>query len=202
MISIIIPTRNKDDINPTLLTELRSQCEKEDEIIIIEGNSRGKQLNTGAKDAQNSILFFCHDDSEVPKGTLTLIRRHGTRESYCGAFSLKFASTSLLMRWLGVITTIRSILTRTPYGDQGLFLSKRTFTAIGGFPNSSFLEDIEFINRAKRQKVTIEIHSKAIKTSPKRYEKNGIFRQVFINRLVILGHLLGVDKKALKKLYR
>ena len=47
--------------------------------------------------------------------------------------------------WLGPLVhlaDIRSRVARHPYGDQGIFVRRRTFEALGGYPEQPLMEDL------------------------------------------------------------
>jgi uncharacterized protein len=47
-----------------------------------------------------------------------------------------------LIEWA---TQLRSGFLHWPYGDQGLFMEKKIFQEIGGFPILPIMEDFEFV---------------------------------------------------------
>lgn len=90
---------------------------------------------------------------------------------------------------------------RTPYGDQGLFMSKENFERIGGFKNMSFLEDYDMVRRISREG-TIGIAKSSVMTSGRRWETLGVVRTTVLNQLVIAGYHIGFPSEHLRAWYR
>lgn len=90
---------------------------------------------------------------------------------------------------------------RTPYGDQGLFMSKENFERIGGFKRMPFLEDYDIVRRIGREG-TIGIAKSPVLTSGRRWERLGVVRTTILNQLVIAGYHLGFPVEHLRAWYR
>ena len=79
-----------------------------------------------------------------------------------------------------------------PYGDQGIFVRRTTFEAVGGFPEVRFLEDLLLVRRLARISRP-QILIGPIHTSARRWQANGIVRQTARNWLLLAAHRLGVS---------
>ena len=89
-------------------------------------------MNEGAAHATGDILVFLHADTLLPPKTLFLIQIALENKRYVGgAFSHQFQSQTPFFRMLSALATLRSQITRAPYGDQVHFLRKSYFDAIG-----------------------------------------------------------------------
>jgi hypothetical protein len=118
-----------------------------------------------------------------------------------GAFHFKTDLDSKLMRLYELGTNIRSKYFRLPYGDQGLFLRKPTFEAIGGFQDVPVAEDLFFVRQASTLGKTKIAPGYTI-TSARRWESLGYTRTWMINQAILLGCSLGISPKTLVKIYK
>jgi len=129
---------------------------------------RANCLNVGAAKAKADgaeIYFFLHGDTLPPRGfghTLRAIL--STPGTSVGAFRIQTTIPSDLPRgavrgWLlqsfvlaaNWLNNLRSVWMETPYGDQGLFVTRATFEAIGGFPPVPLMEDPAFVWSARQR---------------------------------------------------
>lgn len=163
---------------------------------VIEGATcRATALNRGASIARGDVLLFLHADSKLPSAFDTLIHRALAHPGVVGgAFDFNWAShpksrgvSRELLRMVRLINRIRFRWTGNFYGDQGLFVRRAVFDALGGFPEVKLMEDIQFARRLKRAGKTA-ILSPAIKTSPRRFLVRGVVRQFALDL-----RLLGLD---------
>ena len=105
------------------------------------------------------------------------------------------------MRFIETLVNWRSRFLSLPYGDQALFLRQKTFSAIGGFPNLPIMEDFELVKKLKNRGKIAIIPAKVI-TSPRRWQKLGVFKTTVINQLIILGYYLGISPIKLQGFYQ
>jgi rSAM/selenodomain-associated transferase 2 len=221
MTSIIIPALNEaGNIRKTLAWLERLEGEKE--VIVVDGGSadrtieevnqypevylevekiagRARQMNAGAKLAKGDFLFFLHADSLPHPQSIPAIERSLEKESISGGcFQLKFDAPQgsfRILEWWG-----RRNIAALTYGDQGLFLRKKTFEVLGGFPDIPIMEDYELASRLRKKGRFIK-YPLPITTSPRRFLKSGIWRQQTRNILIALAYFAGVSPLRLKKWY-
>jgi hypothetical protein len=93
-------------------------------------------------------------------------------------------------------------MTRIPYGDQTIFVRKSDFLALGGFRDIPIMEDVEFMRRIKKRQGKICIIGKAVRTSPRRWEREGIVYTTLRNWLILSLYFLGVRPEKLIRFYR
>jgi hypothetical protein len=87
-----------------------------------------------------------------------------------------------------------------PYGDQGLFLTKKTFLGNGGFPQLKFMEDFEFVSQlSKKGKIDILV-TPAI-TSGRRWKKLGLLKTTIVNQCIVTAYMIGVKPDTLYNIY-
>jgi hypothetical protein len=64
------------------------------------------------------------------------------------------------------------------------------------------MEDVEIMRRIKKRGGRITIINKAVTTSPRRWEKEGIFRCTLRNWLLISLYRAGVSPERLSRFYK
>ena len=152
-ISVIIPTLNEETCLGETLAHLRGL--NPHEIIVADGGStdstltlaqdadhvvngprgRAAQMNGGAAHATGDALLFLHADCLLESGALRSIEKILPRRSrVAGCFRMKVQATGFLYRMIDLCATARVGLTGIIYGDQGLFLTRKVWDDVGGFP--------------------------------------------------------------------
>ena len=224
-VSIIIPVFNEEKIINTLISDLRLKLINSDhEIIVSDGDPKGStikrikdrdiikiisrkgrsaQMNNGALKASKNVLLFLHADSILPKDFLSSVKNVIIDKNACaGAFDLKIDSCSFPLKIIEKSASLRSRITKIPYGDQGIFIRKDIFDDLKGFSDIALMEDIDLMLRLKRKKYKIEITRQKIKTSSRRWEKEGIVYCTLRNLILSTLFYLGVDPSKLAEFYR
>jgi rSAM/selenodomain-associated transferase 2 len=165
---------------------------------------RGVQLNAGAKAAGGSLLFFLHADTRIDQKGMDLMigacQNHGT-PFFWGAFDLRIDSKKKVFRMIEKIASVRSRITKLPYGDQGIFMSRQLFEEIRGFPDVPLMEDVGIMKKIKRKAIPPVFLPHTICTSARRWENQGILFTTLRNWLLICLYLLGVPPRVLTKYY-
>ncbi len=171
--------------------------------VRVTGTARGRasQMNHGAALARGDILWFLHADSRPPVHAVQVIR-HTLWDPAVTAGAFRFAIDSARWRYrlieLGV--RVRSEWLKVPYGDQGFFLRRSTFEALGGFPPVPIMEDLYFLRKLRRRGA-ITVVNIPLPTSARRWERLGIWRTTVGNwKIVSLGRL-GVSPTRLARLW-
>ncbi len=164
---------------------------------------RGTQMNAGAKISQGKVLLFLHADTDLPDQALPQIMQTCKQDSIAGgAFDLAIASPRWSLKLIGKVASLRSRLTRIPYGDQAIFIRKDVFEQVQGYPDIPLMEDVALMQDLKQQGYSIHILSNAVQVSARRWEKEGILHCTFRNWSLILLYFLGVAPKTLARWYR
>lgn len=210
-VSVIIPTLNEAAHLPKTLRHVSAA--KPHEIIIADGGStdvsldiateasarivhsergRGVQMNAGASTATGELLFFLHADTLPPPGYPDAIRetlRHPQNIAGAFRFSLREPRPAGAA-FIENFTEWRNKWRPLPYGDQGIFIRRPAFEALGQFPKWPMLEDIEFIRHARRHGRII-IHPAAVRTSARRWQQHGTMRTFLRHQMILLGYYAG-----------
>jgi len=223
--SVIVPVINESEVINHTLNHLETRKEDYDiEIIVVDGDpqgttirsirsgtvittvsekGRGTQLNAGALYATGDILLFLHADTRLPRNAFQSIdtaMQHNTIVG--GAFDLRIDSHRTAYRFIDKVASLRSRITRIPYGDQAIFLRRSHFFSYGGYARIPLMEDVELMQRIKNSHNKIYIIGKPVCTSPRRWEKEGIVRGTLRNWLLITLYLMGVAPETLIRFYR
>ncbi len=164
---------------------------------------RGRQMNVGAAAASGSILLFLHCDTALPERGLEKILSTMKNESCdAGAFDLLINAKGFFYRLIEKTVSLRSRLTKIPYGDQGIFIRKDFFFGIGKFKEIPIMEDVEIMQRIKKYKGNLNFIDDHVLTSPRRWEKEGKVYGTLRNWTMITLYLLGVSPEKLAKRYK
>ena len=221
-ISIIIPVFRETGMIHRTLGDLGRPAETE--IIVADGDSRGKtlrgihrsdiirvvsrkgrgiQMNAGARHATGKILLFLHADTRLPPEGLNRVRTALADSAVVGgAFDLGIDSKRPVFRILEWTASCRSRLTRVPYGDQAIFIRKHFFQEIGGFREIPIMEDVDLMRRIKRTGQPIVFLDARVCTSARRWENEGIIRGTVRNWFLVLLFLAGAAPDRLARYYR
>jgi ABC-type multidrug transport system ATPase subunit len=121
-------------VDPALLRVRERHRRRGDVIWVESAPGRGIQLNAGAARATGEWLWFVHADSRPPRAWLAAFRSLGGADGVVGgAFAFALDSPAWQARLLERAVALRVRWFNLPYGDQGLFVRRRTFQSLGGF---------------------------------------------------------------------
>ena len=168
--------------------------------VVQTATGRAVQMNSGAGLARGDWLLFLHADSRVPDGWLDALEKAAAAGTVGGWFRFALDDPSWQARLIERGVALRIKLFRLPYGDQGLFVRRQTFAAIGGYRDMPLMEDVDFVRRLTRAGEVAEIPL-PIATSARRWKRDGWFRRSARN-LTLLGlYFCGVSPERLAKWY-
>ena len=118
---------------------------------VLSARGRGSQLNRGANAASGEILLFHHADTILPPDAFDRIAKLlSDRAIAGGAFDLRIDSPHPVFRLIERVASLRSRLTRIPYGDQAIFLRRDCFRILGGFREIPLMEDVDLMRRLRK----------------------------------------------------
>lgn len=160
---------------------------------------RARQMNAGAARSTGEVLVFLHADCSLPARAFEAMERVLARGSRAGAFDLGIRSGRFSLRLIARAASLRSRITRVPYGDQALFMERRVFEALGGYADIPILEDVDLMVRARRAGVRVGFAQGRCTASPRRWEAEGVWRRTFANWSIIARYLLGASPERLAR---
>lgn len=223
LLTVIIPTLNEADNLTALLLDLQEQKNIDLEVIVADGGSRdstcdiaagfsvqivrshcgrGTQMNAAALCATGDYFLFLHadsrlDDHELLSHALLTLHMHATEDNrIAGHFPLQFMRTTQRNAMAYRYAEEKSAFNRvnTTNGDQGFLLAREFFNELGGFDESlPFLEDQRLAEkiRAQGRWITLPGH---LKTSARRFEREGIHRRYILMSIMMGLHNIGVEE--------
>ena len=222
LVSIVVPVRDDSAALSDLLQQLPPpgnveiivsaagdasgfapiRCARPDVIWLNGPPGRGLQLNAGAARAQGEWLWFLHADSVLPDGWLTAfesVRALGA-DIVGGSFRFALTSSAWQARVIERAVAGRVRWLDLPYGDQGIFVRRAVFVSMNGFAPLPLLEDVEFVGRLKRRGRLRHL-SLQLRTSARRWERDGWWRRSAGNLVIFALYCLGVSPRWLARRY-
>lgn len=217
-IAVIVPCLNEEAVLRPTLEAIAAQ-DHPHEIIIVDGGStdatlrvakpygrvlrasrgRASQMNAGAAAAASDVLVFLHADTLLPNGALKTIRQTLNDPSVeAGAFRLRFDRPTPLLRFYSFCTRFR--IARLCFGDRGLFVRRRVFDEVGGFPSVPMFEDVELVRILSERSGFVFLED-SVTTSARRFRAAGSLRQQALNACLWLSYLAGADLHRLTDYY-
>jgi len=224
-LSVIVPVLDEQEQINACLDHLRRQGLRDRrEIIVVDGDPHGgtialirdpevvrltgdrgraRQMNVGASVARGEILLFLHADTRLPNGALEKISSvMAAGECVAGAFDLGIDSDRWILRHIAFRASVRSRISRIPYGDQAIFIDRDCFERLGGFADMPIMEDVDLMRRIKRSGQKIHIFRDKVLTSPRRWEAEGPLYTTLRNQILMFCYYLGARPETLVRFYK
>lgn len=219
-LSMIIPTLDSADGIAQCLAALRPA---KDEVLVVDGGSkdgtralaesgaarivdsdagRGAQLIAGAEAARGKWLLFLHADTTLSAGWWGAAKEFmSAAGSHNRAAFFRYAldDAGPAARRLEALVDWRCRFLGLPYGDQGLLISRRLYDKLGGYRPMPLMEDVDFIRRIGRRRLT-RLDGDAV-TSAARYLREGYLRRPLRNIACLALYFIGLSPRALVRLY-
>ncbi|MCW8906402.1 MAG: TIGR04283 family arsenosugar biosynthesis glycosyltransferase [Sedimenticola sp.] len=221
-LSIIIPTLNEAAGIEGLLRSLQPLRMKGGELILVDGGSRDNtvtlaeplvdqvhesppgralQMNAGARRASGEVLWFLHADClATPGHGEAIIASLRNTSAAWGRFDVTLSGSHPLFRVIGFLMNQRSRLTGIATGDQGIFVRRSLFEALGGFAEIPLMEDLQLSSRLRRHGPPLCLRQRLV-TSSRRWEEAGIVRTILLMWRLRLAYFLGADPYRLARRY-
>ena len=222
-LSIIIPVLNEAGRIADALVALQPLRERGAEIVVVDGAStdttaelaargadvviraprgRASQQNAGAQRALGDTFLFLHSDTQLPLNADRLIADAlDDSAAQWGRFDVRFDTDQPMLRVVATLMNARSRLTGIATGDQCLFVLRSAFEAVGGFPEVALMEDVAFSKLLRRHSAPRCLRNK-VTTSARRWQKNGVWRTIFLMWGLRLAYAIGVSPTRLARWYR
>lgn len=220
-VSVIIPVLNEEKTILSLLQDLQSCRQEGHELIVVDGGSkdqtmliarelsdkvisaskgRAMQMNAGAAQAKNEILWFLHSDTKISGEEIKIIQS-SLKDKVWGRFNIKLSGTNVLFRVIETMINIRSYISGIATGDQGIFVKRDIFESVNGYTDIPLMEDIDLSKKLKNIKRPVCLSSVLI-TSSRRWENKGIIVTVLLMWRLRFLYWLGVSPVILAEHYR
>jgi rSAM/selenodomain-associated transferase 2 len=221
-LTIVIPALDEGAVIEDLLRALQPLRGQGVELILVDGGSRdgtperarplvdrvlssragrARQMNQGAREATGEWLWFLHADTRLGASPEAYLRAmlHSRRD--WGRFDVRLDAPGGCYRLIAFMMNWRSRLTGVVTGDQGLFVRRCRFEALGGFASIPLMEDIELSRRLRRVQWPASPRL-ALWTSARRWRQHGVWRTVLLMWRLRLAYFLGVPPQRLARYYR
>jgi rSAM/selenodomain-associated transferase 2 len=224
-LSLIIPVWGEAESISESIRHLRElDADGTAEIIVVDGDPEGRtismitaegvrtmvaekgrarQMNRGAEIATGDVLLFLHADTLLPLNAFALIRGAMNDNRFVGgAFDLGFNTKRTIFRVTELYVFLRTRLTKIPFGDQAIFIRRDYFERIGGYRDIPIMEEVELMKRIRKRAGAICIIPAKVRTSVRRYEREGVLFCTLRNWLLQVSYALGISPERLVKWYK
>jgi len=222
MLSIIVPVLNEATGIAALLEHLAPLRTRGAEVIVVDGGSsddtltiaaaladgaiasgqgRAVQMNAGEAAASGDTLLFLHADTCLPDNADRLIEAALDRGHAWGRFDVRIEGRHPMLGVVACMMNLRSRWSGIATGDQGMFMRRATFNAVGGFPPLALMEDIALSRRLRAVSPPACIAARAV-TSGRRWERHGVWRTIALMWWLRFRYFLGADPEQLARHYR
>lgn len=223
LLSIIMPIYQEGEELEQLLALLRkleaSPVRKE--IILVDGGStdgspeklrsagfrvleseagRGQQLCRGVAAAAGEHLFFLHADSDFEVDPLPEVERLLEEHSW-GCFTLAFKGADWRLKSIAWGSNWRVRYRQIAFGDQGMFLRRETYEAVGGFQPIPLMEDYDLSLRLREAGVKLSQSPQVLWTSARRFKSQGVWSTLYHMQKLQAEFRRGVPAEDLAKRY-
>ena len=171
------------------------------DAVLAGPRGRARQMNAGAAAAGGEALLFLHADTLLPEHADSLVRAALQDGAGWGRFDVRISGRPLMLRVVAALMNLRSRWTGIATGDQAMFVSRRLFERIGGFPGQPLMEDIELSRRLCALMPPACLRAR-VSTSGRRWESRGVWRTIWLMWQLRWRYWRGEPAESLARAYR
>lgn len=170
--------------------------------VVTAGRGRARQMNVGAAVARGDVLWFVHADTIADADAgMRLRAAFADSGREWGRFGVRLSDQRPLLRLVAWSMNLRSCLTGIATGDQGMFVRRTAFDAVGGFPEIPLMEDIALSRVLRRRGRPLCLYV-GLTTSARRWLDGGILRTILLMWHLRFAYWRGADPEDLARRYR
>ena len=216
MLAVVIPTWNaartlgatmaslkpgRDLIGETVVADggssdgTRELAEELGARVIAAPKGRGNQLREGIAGTRSDALLVLHADTRLSPDWPDRPPRHGR----AGYFRLRLDDSAYGARRVERLANWRAASLGLPYGDQGLWLERSLYEAVGGYRPLPLMEDVDLVRRIGGAR--LEALPALAVTSADRYRRDGYWRRPFRNLACLSLYLAGLPPERIARFY-
>ena len=216
-LSIIVPALDEAASIAATLAPLQPLRRAGHEVLVVDGGSgdatvdlarpladrllaaprgRASQMNAGAAVANGDVLLFLHADSVVAADGIEAMLDAVARGARWGRFRVALSGRALVLPLVAALMNARSRLTGIVTGDMGIFVTRKLFANVGGYPLQPLMEDVALSARLKRVAPPVTLRA-TIVTSGRRWDRGGALRTIFAMWSLRLRYFCGADPQRL-----
>ncbi len=221
VLSVVIPTLNEVRSLGPLLGSLQAVRARGAELVVADGGSsdgtpelakpkvdrlvsvprgRAVQMNAGASWARGDMLWFLHADCLPMRNSDLAIGRALADGSDWGRFDVRLSGGAHLLRIIERAMNLRSRLSGIMTGDQGMFVRRALFRAVGGFPEVPLMEDVAMSKLLRRRSAPACLGNRVL-VSSRKWEQEGISSTIWLMWRLRMAYFLGADPQRLRAVY-
>ena len=222
MISVVVPVYNEEAALPAFL-DMLGRVRGAFELVVSDGGStdatlalldaagvrtvrgargRGAQCDLGARAASGDALLFLHADVAVAPDALAHVAEALAGGVEWGCLTLRWTRRDPVYRFGEWMSNRRARRQGIPFGDQGVFLTRALYDAVGGMPAIPLMEDYELALRLRARGLRPVQLRDEVWASPRRFEEGGPLRTALRMRRLRRLYRAGVDPAELNRMYR
>jgi rSAM/selenodomain-associated transferase 2 len=219
--SVIIPCYHDEARLANLLNQLQNVPHRPVEIVVVDGADdpacrkvchqygarwlagepcRGRQLLAGAALVQGDALWFLHADARLPADPITAMRLVIEQGAVGGYFRFRFDAPRAWPALLLESAIAFRCRFGIPYGDQGLFMTRRAYVEAGGHSPWPLFEEVSLV-RGLRRLGRFPALREPLFVDPHRWHRDGWWRRTWANRNLALAFACGVPPEKLAARY-
>ncbi|QTF91948.1 TIGR04283 family arsenosugar biosynthesis glycosyltransferase [Halomonas sp. BM-2019] len=221
-LSLVMPVLDEAATIEATLDALQPLVRRGCEVIVVDGGSdddtaalaaprcsrvidaprgRARQMNAGARASHGKQLLFLHADARLPTRADRLVAKALAGARCWGRFDVRLEGRHPLLPLIAFAMNRRSRLTGIATGDQAMFMTRRAFEAVGGFPDQPLMEDIEMSRRLKRLSPPACLGAR-VTASGRRWDRGGAWATIWLMWRLRFRYWRGESAETLAREYR